>query len=123
MVKRRSASGNGSPFNTTACNIVKTAVLAPMQSARVSKAARLIAFCFQISFKPNRMSCSIRKTPLIYLLSIHIQNAHQEYVSERLSGAKCSMVFLFQPSGEQGEALVFAPAVSREGLILVSGQK
>ena len=31
MVTRRSASGNGSPLNITACKIVKTAVLAPMQ--------------------------------------------------------------------------------------------
>src|SRR5262245_60693941 len=113
MVTNLSESGNGSPFNTTACKIVKTAVLAPMQSARVSKAARLNAFCFQRSFNPNRMSCNISTAPLIYSLLINIQNAHQQYVPERLSGANCSVSLLFRLAGEHCEALAVAQAVRR----------
>jgi hypothetical protein len=69
------------------------------------------------------MSCSISATPLIYSLSTHIQNAHYEYVSERLSSANYSVALLFRLAGEQGEALAIAPAVRREVLIFVSGLK
>src|SRR5262245_15431321 len=71
---RRPGSSTGSGFNNVALMTLKTAVLAPMPSARESAATRVKAGLLNKILNPKRMSChrvSIRISPLFVNNLLH----------------------------------------------------